>query len=1137
MNGQLLTRRGPVKHVEKSGVKWTGTQNNASCRRRSARRQQNRKDRVHLKAWKGLSLGDMALDTSSSTKPTPPSDAMKKYLEMTQGSQQPKAPPEQKGLFEFNFKMPKMEMPKEEAPSSAPEPPAVVDKVQPLDIIETPPPDTAATPDVMPKFEAPKFSMPKFEAPKMPKMEVPKMEMPKMEAPSSAPEPPAVVDKVQPLDIIETPPADTAATPDVMPKFEAPKFEAPKFEAPKFEAPKFSMPKFEAPKMPKMEVPKMEAPSSAPEPPAVVDKVQPLDIIETPPADTAATPDVMPKFEAPKFEAPKFEAPKFEAPKFSMPKFEAPKMPKMEVPKMEVPKMEMPKMEAPSSAPEPPAVVDKVQPLDIIETPPADTAATPTPTPPSDALKKYMDMTQGTQQPEAPAAAPQGGFEMPKFEAPKFSMPKFEAPKMPKMEVQPLDIIEAPPADTAATPDVMPKFEAPKFEAPKFEAPKFEAPKFEAPKFSMPKFEAPKMPKMEVPKMEVPKMEMPKMEMPSMPELPAAPEAPSAPSTPEPGSPPVVENVQPLDIMETPPVVENVQPLDIIEAPPADTAATPDVMPKFEAPKFEAPKFEAPKFEAPKFEAPKFSMPKFEAPKMPKMEVPKMEVPKMEMPKMEMPSMPELPAAPEAPSAPSTPEPGSPPVVENVQPLDIMETPPVVENVQPLDIIETPPADTAPPPSTIEVEPAPPAPSVPAPAEVIEAPPAAAPEIPVTPQPEEASGLAQQKYLEMTGGKGAGAGADSQMNLEMPKLDELELPKIELPDVGSAISNLKSQVQESIGNVDIPEAPKLPEVPSFIKDFEPGSAVSAAKDQALDYLHSLPLPEPVNQAIDTAASQDPKVYTALAQYGLPLLALLLWNDKYAGYAGIISPRKIIKELLDENSDCVLIDLRDDVQRENDGIPDLKFKARERVQAIPFQGTVQVAAGTMKKVSSGATKLQIELTALLVSSLRAIDPKKTKIFLMTSNKSTTNGAAKDLARRLRKKGCKRPYIMEGGFREWEREGLPVVYDTANYQKGTIKVVSDRAEILASEASEIIADPVVAVGAALGAGGLGLALLNYHYVLQFIGVSVVLANSASYLFGFDNKEALWGDMEGNIGDVLDKSSKLASQAKKLTDKGRE
>ena len=62
-------------------------------------------------------------------------------------------------------------------------------------------------------------------------------------------------------------------------------------------------------------------------------------------------------------------------------------------------------------------------------------------------------------------------------------------------------------------------------------------------------------------------------------------------------------------------------------------------------------------------------------------------------------------------------------------------------------------------------------------------------------------------------------------------------------------------------------------------------------------------------------------------------------------------------------------------------------------------------GTVARVASGATKLQVELTSLVVSNLEMVNPRKTRVYLMAGNGRTANGAARDLARRLRKKGCR------------------------------------------------------------------------------------------------------------------------------------
>ena len=81
-------------------------------------------------------------------------------------------------------------------------------------------------------------------------------------------------------------------------------------------------------------------------------------------------------------------------------------------------------------------------------------------------------------------------------------------------------------------------------------------------------------------------------------------------------------------------------------------------------------------------------------------------------------------------------------------------------------------------------------------------------------------------------------------------------------------------------------------------------------------------------------------------------------------------------------------------------------------------------------------------------------------------------------------------MQGGFKDgWLKEDLPTVQDTV-YRRGTVKVVADRAELVASQ----IGAPELAT-IALAATGVGAAVLNYDYILEFIGVAGLLVTFAS------------------------------------------
>mmetsp|Transcript_1681 Transcript_1681/g.5283 ORF Transcript_1681/g.5283 Transcript_1681/m.5283 type:complete len:115 (+) Transcript_1681:1870-2214(+) len=113
-------------------------------------------------------------------------------------------------------------------------------------------------------------------------------------------------------------------------------------------------------------------------------------------------------------------------------------------------------------------------------------------------------------------------------------------------------------------------------------------------------------------------------------------------------------------------------------------------------------------------------------------------------------------------------------------------------------------------------------------------------------------------------------------------------------------------------------------------------------------------------------------------------------------------------------------------------------------------------------------------------------------------------------------------MQGGFKDgWLKEDLPTVQDTV-YRRGTVKVVADRAELLASQ----IGAPELAT-IALAATGAGAAVLNYDYILEFIGVTGLLVTFAMYAFEFSSVEDLLVDIEGNVGSAVDAVNKIKNK----------
>ncbi len=95
---------------------------------------------------------------------------------------------------------------------------------------------------------------------------------------------------------------------------------------------------------------------------------------------------------------------------------------------------------------------------------------------------------------------------------------------------------------------------------------------------------------------------------------------------------------------------------------------------------------------------------------------------------------------------------------------------------------------------------------------------------------------------------------------------------------------------------------------------------------------------------------------------------------------------------------------------------------------------------------------------------------------------------------------------------------------SYQKGTIKVVADKAQLFASDATAALSDPLNAAGALVAAGGAFLAVSNYQYVLEMIGMTGLLVQLLLYARGFDSIETLTQDIGERYTDAKESTDKL-------------
>ncbi|KAG6472526.1 hypothetical protein ZIOFF_069992 [Zingiber officinale] len=110
-----------------------------------------------------------------------------------------------------------------------------------------------------------------------------------------------------------------------------------------------------------------------------------------------------------------------------------------------------------------------------------------------------------------------------------------------------------------------------------------------------------------------------------------------------------------------------------------------------------------------------------------------------------------------------------------------------------------------------------------------------------------------------------------------------------------------------------------------------------------------------------------------------------WFFTYGGYSGDLTPETTF-ELLRDGKDAVLIDVRPE-------------------------------ASDFRKLLKGGRDVDYSLTAVVIRNLKNVK-KESKVIVMDAN----GGHSKAIARSLKKLGVKNPYMVQGGFESWVKNGL-------------------------------------------------------------------------------------------------------------------
>ncbi|TYJ15088.1 hypothetical protein E1A91_A10G160900v1 [Gossypium mustelinum] len=235
-------------------------------------------------------------------------------------------------------------------------------------------------------------------------------------------------------------------------------------------------------------------------------------------------------------------------------------------------------------------------------------------------------------------------------------------------------------------------------------------------------------------------------------------------------------------------------------------------------------------------------------------------------------------------------------------------------------------------------------------------------------------------------------------------------------------------------------------------------------------------------------------------FGTPAsLWVFYWVWAYGGYSGDLSP-KLTLELLSGKENAFLIDVRPEVLRERDGIPDLRRVARFRYACV----SLPEVNGLMGKVLKSGRDLDDSLIAVVIRNLKTIEDRS-KVIIMDADGSRSKG----IARSLRNLGVKRPYLVQGGFQSWVNQGLRV---KELKPETALSILNEEAEAILED---INPSPVQVLGYGVGSIAAIYALLEWEKSLQLIGILGLVLTVYRRVSSYENAEDLKKDLTLLLG----------------------
>ncbi|GLT40147.1 hypothetical protein SLA2020_143020 [Shorea laevis] len=201
------------------------------------------------------------------------------------------------------------------------------------------------------------------------------------------------------------------------------------------------------------------------------------------------------------------------------------------------------------------------------------------------------------------------------------------------------------------------------------------------------------------------------------------------------------------------------------------------------------------------------------------------------------------------------------------------------------------------------------------------------------------------------------------------------------------------------------------------------------------------------------------------------LWVFYWLWRYGGYSGDLSP-KLTLELLSGDKKAILIDIRPEALRERDGIPDLRRASCFRYASV----TLPEVGGSVRELVKGGRELDDTLVAAVIRNLKTVQDRSRVIVMDADGTARSKG----IARSLRKLGVERPYMVQGGFQSWVKQGFRI---KELKSETTLTILNEEAEAILEDVNP---SPVQLLGYGLGFVAALYALLEWEKTLQLIDI---------------------------------------------------